>query len=72
VTGEVTTIFAADDAHAFAGAMAVAEEAHRTRQFTDTANFTLRCIACNVGLVGERDAMTHARDSGHTNFTEYK
>jgi ubiquitin thioesterase OTU1 len=69
--GGVTTVFSPTDEQAFREAVAVAEEAHRTRQYTDTANFTLRCLACGAGLVGERDALTHARDTGHTNFSEY-
>ena len=41
------TVFPADgDAAASAerGARALVAEAHRARQFTDTASFTLRCV----------------------------
>ncbi|EFJ40472.1 hypothetical protein VOLCADRAFT_84470 [Volvox carteri f. nagariensis] len=44
---------------------------HAVRQFTDTANFTLRCGVCQIGLKGEKEAVEHAKATGHTNFAEY-
>lgn len=44
---------------------------HSSRQFTDTANFTLRCGTCKIGLKGEKEAVQHAQSTGHANFTEY-
>lgn len=41
------------------------------RQFTDTANFTLRCGVCQIGLKGEKEAVEHAKATGHSNFAEY-
>ena len=41
------------------------------RQFTDTANFSLRCLVCGAGLVGENEAREHAKSTGHQNFGEY-
>jgi ubiquitin thioesterase OTU1 len=35
------------------------------------ANFTLRCGVCKAGLVGEKDAVKHAKETGHQSFTEY-
>eukprot|EP00928_Gymnodinium_smaydae_P036323 TRINITY_DN2540_c0_g1_i1.p2 TRINITY_DN2540_c0_g1~~TRINITY_DN2540_c0_g1_i1.p2 ORF type:complete len:209 (-),score=51.93 TRINITY_DN2540_c0_g1_i1:47-673(-) len=64
-------IFDVNDEVAMAEARAVAEEAKRTRNFTDTANFTLRCLVCQKGLVGQADAVEHAKSTGHTNFAEY-
>ncbi len=54
-----------------AGAARLVARAHAARQFTDTANFTLRCGTCKVGLQGEKEAVEHATATGHTNFTEY-
>ena len=34
-----------------AGAAKLVEASHKARQFTDTASFTLRCGACQVGRV---------------------
>eukprot|EP00931_Biecheleriopsis_adriatica_P104863 TRINITY_DN79480_c0_g1_i1.p1 TRINITY_DN79480_c0_g1~~TRINITY_DN79480_c0_g1_i1.p1 ORF type:complete len:288 (+),score=54.22 TRINITY_DN79480_c0_g1_i1:52-915(+) len=51
-------------------AVFVAEQ-HKLRQFTDTSNFTLRCLVCQTGLKGEADATAHAKATGHTNFAEY-
>jgi ubiquitin thioesterase OTU1 len=44
---------------------------HSSKQFTDTSNFTLRCGTCKIGLKGEKEAVAHARATGHTNFSEY-
>ena len=49
----------------------VVEEAHRARQFTDVANFSLRCMVCQKGLKGESEAVAHAKATGHQNFGEY-
>ena len=54
-----------------AKARKVVAEAHASRQFTDTANFTLRCLVCQKGLVGEKEAVEHAKSTGHQNFGEY-
>ena len=44
---------------------------HSSKSFTDTANFTLRCGVCNCGLKGEKEAVEHAKQTGHQNFSEY-
>ena len=46
-------------------------QAHEARQFTDTANFTLRCGVCQLGIVGEKEAVEHAKATGHQRFSEY-
>ncbi|KAK9839310.1 hypothetical protein WJX81_006947 [Elliptochloris bilobata] len=46
-------------------------KAHEARQFTDIGNFTLRCGVCQVGVRGEKEAMEHAKVTGHSNFSEY-
>jgi ubiquitin thioesterase OTU1 len=53
------------------GAAALVAACHAARQFTDTANFTLRCGVCGVGLKGEKEAVVHAGKTGHQNFQEY-
>ncbi|KAB1215203.1 Ubiquitin thioesterase OTU1 [Morella rubra] len=44
----------------------------RKRRFTDTANFTLRCGVCQIGVVGQKEAAEHAQETGHVNFQEYR
>ena len=63
--------FGSADATAWETARALVREAHAKRQFTDTASFTLRCLVCQKGLVGQQAAMKHAKESGHANFAEY-
>jgi len=55
-----------------AEAQVLVHEAHTKRAFTDTANFTLRCLVCQQGLVGQEGAMEHAKKTGHGNFCEYR
>ncbi|KAJ9505863.1 hypothetical protein QJQ45_027954, partial [Haematococcus lacustris] len=53
------------------GATKLVAACHDARMFTNTASFTLRCGVCQVGLKGEREAVDHAKTTGHQNFTEY-
>ncbi|XP_022976617.1 ubiquitin thioesterase OTU1-like [Cucurbita maxima] len=48
------------------------EEQQRKRRFTDTANFTLRCGVCQIGVIGQTEAVEHAKATGHVNFQEYR
>lgn len=59
------------EAAASAGAAKLVAACHDARQFTDIANFALRCGVCQIGLKGEREAAEHAKATGHTRFTEY-
>lgn len=58
-----------DDVRRAAGELVA--QARAARQFTDTAKFTLRCGVCGSGLRGEKEALEHARETGHQNFQEY-
>mmetsp|Transcript_16465 Transcript_16465/g.22759 ORF Transcript_16465/g.22759 Transcript_16465/m.22759 type:complete len:371 (-) Transcript_16465:28-1140(-) len=57
--------YVAKDAHR------VVSEAHQTKQFTDTHNFSLRCAVCQLGLKGQKEVVDHAKATGHGNFCEY-
>ncbi|GAB2230551.1 hypothetical protein Droror1_Dr00014823 [Drosera rotundifolia] len=48
------------------------KEQQRLRKFTDTANFTLRCGVCQIGVKGQKEAVEHAQATGHVNFQEFK
>uniref|UniRef100_A0A8C4ZQL1 Ubiquitin thioesterase OTU n=1 Tax=Gadus morhua TaxID=8049 RepID=A0A8C4ZQL1_GADMO len=64
------TVFAATDDVILAQALELADEARRRRQFTDVNGFALRCLVCQTGLVGQKEARDHAKETGHTNFGE--
>jgi hypothetical protein len=64
-------LFAPDDVDALAGAKHIAEEANKRGAFTDLNNFTLMCLDCHAGVVGQKDAVAHAKATGHVNFGEY-
>ena len=48
-----------------------AAQAFTQNQYTDTASFALRCQICQIGVVGENEALEHAKSTGHANFSEY-
>jgi len=70
-SGEIHTKFSIHNAIILSQALELASEAKSVRQFTDVEGFSLRCLACQVPLRGQREATNHARSTGHTNFGEY-
>ncbi|XP_072954354.1 OVARIAN TUMOR DOMAIN-containing deubiquitinating enzyme 2 [Typha angustifolia] len=53
-------------------ALNLVRDAQRRRSYTDTANFSLRCGVCQIGLIGQQEAIAHAQATGHVNFQEYQ
>lgn len=51
-------------------ALELADEAKKAKQFTDVANFKLRCLCCQQPLGGQVEAQKHAEKTGHINFGE--
>jgi ubiquitin thioesterase OTU1 len=66
-----TQVGSEQEASASAGAARLVAACHDARQFTDIANFALRCGVCQIGIKGEREAAEHAKATGHTRFSEY-
>ena len=64
------TVFSTTDDAALVQALKVAEKNHQACQYTDVANFTLRCLTCNTKLTGQKAAQNHAKETGHGNFGE--
>ncbi|XP_061742017.1 ubiquitin thioesterase OTU1 [Nerophis ophidion] len=64
------TVFSTCDDIILAQALELADEARRKRQFTDVNCFALRCLVCQTGMVGQKEAREHAKETGHTNFGE--
>ena len=65
------TSFEVGNAAVVEAAVALARKAQAARQFTDTSKFALRCLVCQQGLIGQEDAVKHATETGHQNFSEY-
>ncbi|RWS03731.1 ubiquitin thioesterase OTU1-like protein, partial [Dinothrombium tinctorium] len=59
----IETIFPVSDVHILDMALELCREARATRQYTDVQNFTLRCITCNIRLVGQQQAQLHAKET---------
>jgi len=70
-SGSVATKFSIHNAVILAQALELASEAKSIRQFTDVEGFSLRCLACQAPLRGQREAQNHATTTGHINFGEY-
>lgn len=66
----IQTIFPCSDDIAMLKVLEVAESAQKARQFTDTQNFTIICLTCQKKLKGQHEAQTHAKETGHGNFSE--
>lgn len=49
---------------------AIAAERQRKRQFTNLQSGAMICKQCDTVLVGQREAVEHAKATGHTNFGE--
>ena len=67
---ECTTLFRTTDRTVLAEVEAMAAAARSKRQYTDVSRFSLRCITCDTPLVGQAEAQSHAKATGHTNFGE--
>lgn len=68
--GAPATIFPVEEAGVYQQAEQLAKEAKSSRQFTNVDKFSLRCLQCDVMLVGQLQATQHAKATGHTNFGE--
>jgi len=66
-----TTKFDVSDTSILDAAGKLAAELRRTKKFTNTATFDLKCEICGMGLKGEKEARAHASQTGHTDFGEY-
>jgi ubiquitin thioesterase OTU1 len=66
------TIFSPNDVFVLERAKEVCHNEHQRKAYTDTSNFTLRCLVCQQGLRGQQEAAQHAQATGHSNFAEFR
>jgi ubiquitin thioesterase OTU1 len=66
------TRFATSDDTVMAQALDIGNEAKSSGQFTNVAEFSLRCLICRAPLKGQKEAQQHAVSTGHVNFGEYR
>lgn len=64
------TIFPVEEQGVYQQAEQLANEAKSSRQFTNVDKFNLRCLQCDLMLVGQAQAQQHAKATGHANFGE--
>ncbi|GAA5968087.1 hypothetical protein JCM11641_003724 [Rhodosporidiobolus odoratus] len=67
-----TTLFPlSNQSHLVSAAQDLVAKLRAAHAYTDPATFTLACGICKTGLTGEKEARDHAKETGHTAFTEY-
>lgn len=69
-SGSIRTIFSTLDDRILQEAEQLAMEAKSSRQYTDVNKFTLHCLVCNKMLTGQAELLSHAKETGHSNFGE--
>ncbi|KZS91067.1 OTU-domain-containing protein [Sistotremastrum niveocremeum HHB9708] len=65
------TKFDVSDQTVLDGASKLAGALRAKKAYTNTATFDLKCQVCGKGLKGEKEARSHASDTGHVEFGEY-
>ncbi|KAJ1503009.1 hypothetical protein HMI54_008487 [Coelomomyces lativittatus] len=53
-------------------ALELAMTFHKEHRYTNQSEFSLRCDQCHLALVGHTEALAHAKQTGHSQFVEYK
>lgn len=68
-----TTVFSVTEETGFIlqAATQLAARLKARHYYTDTANFSLKCLECGTGLIGEKEARAHAEQTAHVRFGEY-
>ena len=64
------TLFDIADIYALNGALVVANDLRKRKQYTDLAGFGIQCQICFEGLKGEKETVEHSKKTGHFNFRE--
>lgn len=67
---KIQTVFPTADETVLRDAEQLAIEAKKSRQYTDVNQFMVCCTVCNTILLGQTEAQTHAKETGHTSFKE--
>jgi len=65
------TVFPIDNVAILTTAQTLAARLRAQKKYTNTATFLLKCETCGKGLRGEKEARTHAGETGHAEFGEY-
>jgi len=66
------TVFPPDYQDVAAAVLQLAKQLQAKGEYTNVNKFTLRCENCGKGLVGQKEAVAHFKETGHSNFAEYR
>lgn len=64
------TLFDPNDQVIYQKFFNLTKEENKKGKFTNTQTFNLKCNICQIALVGEKEAVEHAKLTGHTDFVE--
>ncbi|CAL8096719.1 unnamed protein product [Calicophoron daubneyi] len=68
--GRLISVFSTKNDQILLDSQALAAEARAAWSFTDISSFTLICRQCQQPLIGQSGAQKHAKETGHTEFSE--
>ncbi len=68
VTGEIRVFGTGDERDTFTRVLNMLAELKKKRQFIDVSSGRLCCNACHQTFVGDKEAIDHARQTGHQDF----
>lgn len=63
-------VFDAGDAAVLQAVQQLAGELKKSKKFVDVSKFSVQCLVCGCGLTGQKEASAHAKETGHTNFSQ--
>ena len=65
-----TKVFESEDDTVLQGAVELCRALRSKHYYTDTSGFDLKCQECGQSLKGEKAALQHAKNTGHSKFGE--
>ncbi|PVU93237.1 hypothetical protein BB561_003380 [Smittium simulii] len=67
---EDMSIFMPSDNKCIENAISLAKLVKKASGYANTSSFKIQCLTCNEILTGEKSALLHAKQTGHTNLTQ--
>ena len=63
-------VFSAYDEKIKNEVMEITNKLHSLNSFVDTKNYSIKCNVCYKLLMGNQDAVSHSKATGHINFVQ--
>ena len=69
-SSDSAAVFPATDSTVAEAARRTGDAARAAHSYTNTAGFTVKCLVCGLKMKGETEALQHAKQTKHSNFSE--